>query len=77
MLPTAKPFALGKHETTRVCHFSGETRVCGRYEGSLWDIKSAQKGRNTDLEGRGGVLEVEDLYVALGGADDHQRENNV
>lgn len=27
MLPTAKPFALGKQETTRVCHLSGDERV--------------------------------------------------
>ena len=27
ILPTAKPFALGKQDTTRVCHFSGDTRV--------------------------------------------------
>ncbi len=75
MLPTAKPFAEGKQDTTRVCHLSGETKVWMMTH-PVSIFLSLSTG-DTDLEGSSGVLEVEDLDVALGSANDHQREYDV
>lgn len=56
-LPTAKPFADGKHVTTRVCHLSGDIIVYGS------EISAARTGCHKSEQTLNGVVGFERLKI--------------
>ena len=71
-LPTAKPLLTGlvvKHETTRVCHFKGDTIV---YTSRISQIKRTMEA-TTCLVGGVWICEVEYLDVTFGCPNNHKR----
>lgn len=72
-LPTAKPFAAGKQETTLVCHFNGDTIVYSHWSGFI----SATEFDTTHFERSLGLGEVENLDMALSSAHNHKRIGHI
>lgn len=81
MEPIAYPFALGKHETQRVCHFSGD---CVFYilvrllsTGASYRIVIMDDIISFYLEWNSWVIQIVHLDMSVCGGYDHERESDV
>ena len=75
-LPSAYPLAVvtgEKHDTTRVCHFTGDIIVCPRHTVSIQTLSTTRNRQYTHLVRRSRIAQVKYLDMTIRHAHHHER----